>query len=233
MRMTVKAMIAAGAMMVGAYAQTSDAARFFLSLDATGAGGPSVPVVDTGFNGTVYIMAALEAEDAIPAMGISLHADDASNFVVSNATLLNPTMDLTADDRWNQTSTTEGSGNMLIGELFGVQVGGGLATRRFTLAGGTLLNDPTFSMETGFVQVATFDLEVIGDTGALWLSAGPNGIPVQPNAQNQGDLIGFGDDDAPNNLVGPSGNPDLVVPEPASMALVGLGALAMLRRRQA
>ncbi len=232
MRMSAKAMLAAGALVVGMSAQQSDAARFFLSLTDDGGAGPHVPVVDVGFSGTVYIMAQLDPGETIAAMGLSVHTNNPEAISVSNAAIANPNHLVVAGPRWNQTDVRAGDGTgAAVEELFGVQVGGGLRADRFVIAG-ILLNDPLYNAESNSTVFGSFDLNVTG-TGALWLSAGARGLPVGPNGLEQGALVGFGDDHAPNNNVGPSGNPDLIVPEPASMALVGLGALAMLRRRQA
>ncbi len=235
MRLKSGAVTIAALIAFAAATHSADAARFFLSLDPTGAGPKRVPI-STGFVGTVYIMVQLDAGESIPSMGISLHTDSPDSFAVHDPVILNPEYNFIFDRRWNVTVVTPGTPGtpVLIEQLLGVQVGSGLRADLFVVAG-TLLNDPTYSPETGFATFGSFTLVVdaTATSGNLWLSAGPSGIPVNPTALEKGILIGMGDDRAPNDFVGPFGRPDsiFVIPEPASLALLGLATLTLLRRR--
>lgn len=75
-------------------------------------------------------------------------------------------------------------------------------------------------------------VDVVGDAGTnIWFSGNGFGIAEEGGVPDDTVYFGFGDEAVPN-LTGVSAVADAtIVPEPASLMLLGLGALALRRRR--
>jgi len=214
---------------------TANAATLFLSDKDLGQtpvlGNPSI-TMNVGDTKTLYVWGSLATSEVINGLGLSVVAEAAGIVHATSSTLLNPTTD-DFGNRWD--SVNNGTLGSLVMNMNGPAVNGhglgGSALQRGEEA-------PTgYDTPTGYLKVA--EIVVHADApgvASLWLQSGTATISFKSG--KGGPNINFGTGDAsvdPRTAGVRSAVADgtiTVLPEPATLSLLGLGALSLIRRRR-
>lgn len=260
MRNAKFAVAAAAALFAGV--QSADAARFFLSTQAfsnpgqltTGVPLVENPVIEVAPGNVVQLHLWLQTNTGDFISGLGLRYDDTVEGVVTAASYATPQISWPVDPedptagtvtRWN-TPINNGqlnSGGFLVRDTNAVGINAGDDPR--TGLANNLNDDPTRKtlpagtvggLRAFYVATLTLNANAVGTTD-IFLESGTATIS---GAGLAGDLFfGWGDAAVPQDATVPgmrSASYDAritVIPEPASLSLLALGALPMLRRRRA
>jgi hypothetical protein len=242
----MKRFLMSAAAAVLAMSSSTYAATIFLSDTDTspvnGVAAPAALTLSPGQTKKVYIYANVPANEQVQAVGVDFFSSNAG-LSASNTTVEQPLIFGGAIKRWDDTSTSASNstgqnpnpaGTFLTGiKPFAVSATG--LNPAFVAA------DP--GVTGGFFRIGSFDLTAAANASGLAdLKMVTNGLTISYFSGKSGPTF-FGTGDAVTGSGGASAGdtstlPEMVVtlgtvPEPTSLAFLGLGAMGLIRRRKA
>ena len=220
----MKSMLTLGSALVVAGATGSAQAVdiFFGDNASAPVDNPAISLSPDATSGSLYVLVNTDPEGYAfdnGSLGVSVSSSASGVINITGATVFNPSFFGGFAERWTSTSVV-GAGPDGVDELLGLAVGSAGLDGGLPAEGEN--GDPNFNANGDFV-FAKIDYDVIG-SGSTILEIGEIG--------RQGDFLAQGGVGDVSGDVAFGTATISVIPEPASLALLGLGGVALLGRRR-